>query len=280
MKLSKKLAYSKINLGLDVLFKREDGFHEINTVFAKTSLCDELIFEASEKYTLTVISDFEIEESDNLVSKAYNLFSNEIGNQPKIKITLIKNIPIGAGLGGGSSDAATTLLGLNELNNNILSTEQLIQLAVKLGSDVPFFICSGLAHGKGRGEKLDYFQVELPFKILLINPGIHISTPWAYKNLNRNLDFVNPTDMKKCVIDFSNRAEFIKLKNDFEDIVFKEYPLIREIKESLYQNNAFFSLMSGSGSTVFGLFKNEIEAAKAQAQFPDYFTYIADFIKE
>ena len=275
MKISKKTANAKINLGLQVLQKRIDGYHNINTVFAKINLCDFIEFVPSAQTKIHIEPYFAIELEDNLIYKAIQKFNQKFNNDFQFDINLIKNIPSGAGLGGGSSDAATTLLFLNEFSNNLANKNDLHSIAMQLGSDVPFFLEKGMAVGNGRGEILDYFTCEFPYYVLIVNPGIHISTPLAYKKLNRNENASLPINFKKIICENSDVKLLI---NDFEDFAMDEFPQLLNIKNKLNELGAELSLMSGSGSTMFGLFNNIELAQKARTAFPEYFTYIAEFV--
>ncbi len=279
MKISKKTAYAKINLGLQVLQKRLDGYHDINTVFAKINLSDFLEFEQSNSTIIKISPYFPIKNEENLIYKAISLFNTHFKTDFQFNIKLQKNIPTGAGLGGGSSDAATTLLYLNEISNYLATYEEINQIALQLGSDIPFFLNDGVATAKGRGEILEYYQIKLPFKVLVVYPNIHISTPLAYQALNRNSDIRNSIDL----IDILNRSladtsELKLLINDFEDYAFTEYPDIKEIKLNLYKSGAILALMSGSGSSVFGLFSDEESALIAKSKFDNYSSFVADFV--
>jgi 4-diphosphocytidyl-2-C-methyl-D-erythritol kinase len=184
---------------------------------------------------------------------------------------------MGAGLGGGSSDAAAALKGLVMLWNIDAGENELSALAESLGSDVPFFIGGkNAATGKSRGEILDYFDLELPYHLLIINPGIHISTPNAYKSLERTGEVKEGTDLRNNLLNNLNNPEKLKelIVNDFEKPVFKEFEVLNEIKDTLYKEKASFSLMSVSGSTIFAFFVNRIEALNVKNKFTDYFTFL------
>ncbi len=279
MKISKKTANAKINLGLQVLQKRIDGYHNINTVFAKINLSDFLEFIPAKITKIKIEPDFPIKIDDNLIYKAISIFNSYFQTNYHFDVKLIKNIPTGAGLGGGSSDAASTLLFLNEYSNFRVTDKELNDLALQLGSDVPFFLNTGIAKATGRGEILTYYDVLLPFKVLVINPRIHISTPLAYKALNRsNLEGESINFIEILNKSITDTLSLNLLVNDFEEFAFKEYPVIAEIKKKLYESGAVFALMSGSGSSIFGLFNDEKEAQIAKEKFSNYFTFLADFV--
>lgn len=265
-------APAKINLGLNILEKRNDGYHNIDTLFYPINdLFDLLYFEHSEKLEFeSNIPDLDKDPS-NLILKAVKLLENKTNNKFNVKIKLIKNIPIGAGLGGGSSDAAATLLSLNDMFRLKYKFTDLQQLAIELGSDVPFFITAKPAIGESRGEKLTPLDFNIKHPILIVNPGIHISTAEAYKNCKPNSSNIPIKEFitKNSLKNFGNL-----LKNDFENYVFDRYPEIKKIKETMLNNNALFSLMSGSGSTVFGIFENIELCKKMIERFPDKYLRI------
>ncbi len=289
-----KKAPAKINLGLEVLGKRPDGFHDINTILLPVAgLSDTLEFSLSTAIQLECTPDLGIRPSENLVYRAAlllkdyagrnNLFKNSLkesfkSNQTGAKIRVRKHIPSGAGLGGGSSDAATTLLALKELWELPISDYELHTLAAMLGSDVPFFLKGKSAIGKGRGEKLDYFDYALPYYILIVYPNIHVNTGEAYSALQKNAVLKAPRDFKNILMESFLKPELLKqyIVNDFEDVVFKKHPEIAQIKEKLYKSGAVFALMSGSGSSVFGLFKSEQESLRAMESFKNYQVFLSE----
>ena len=278
MKILKIQAFSKINLGLEVLYKRSDGFHEINTVFYKTCLADNITFSESSDFEFICNPEQTIQPEDNIAFKAAMLFkeANKFASLP-VKIYLEKKVPAGAGLGGGSSDAASILTGLSEFFNIQPDYKLLHNLALQLGSDVPFFIQnSQTAYASGRGEILEYFDFKLPYYILIVNPGLHVPTKSAYSALNRTLKMTKGSDLTKILLESNDNHRILKdnIINDFETSVFGKYPEIAEIKQKLYSTGAVFSLMSGSGSSVFGLFEDEKKAKNSQESFADYFTFL------
>ena len=254
-------AYAKINLGLHVLEKRPDGYHNIETVFHRVNLFDEITFGISS--TITVESSPSIVPSDgrNICFKAARLLKDYLGIEAGVRISIQKNIPVGAGLGGGSSDAAGVLLHLPSYWGETVSKELLYSFALHLGSDVPYFLKQGSALAQGRGEVLDYFHLGLPVTIVLCNPGIRVSTAWAYQHINPQH---RSMDLKSTVMEgMQHPALLSALTNDFESAVFKEHPAIEQIKETMLRSGAVLSLMSGSGSTVYGLFDDERGASGA-----------------
>jgi 4-diphosphocytidyl-2-C-methyl-D-erythritol kinase len=202
-------SYAKINLGLEVLYKRTDGYHEINTLFHQICLADIIDIEPHNSIKINCIPDLGIQQEQNLAFKACKLLQNNYDCKLKgAEIKIKKNIPTGAGLGGGSSNASTVLKGLNSMWNLNLSDTTLLDLAKELGSDVPFFIKGGTAIGKGRGEVLEFVDFKLPYHILLIFPEVKISTKVAYEKLNRSSEISSGSDFKKILDDI---ADSIKL---------------------------------------------------------------------
>lgn len=263
-------APAKINIGINVLEKRNDGYHNINTLFYPIyDLYDTLTFELSNSFEFSTNSN-ELNIDDNLIVNAKLLLEKFTERKLNVKIFLEKKIPIGAGLGGGSSDAAATLISLNELFNLSLQYDQLINLAFELGSDIPFFIKSKPAIGKSRGELLEHIDISIDKPILIINPGIHISSKKAYQNIK---PIKREFDYKSILI--QNKLDYIHLrkviKNDFEDYVFSKFPEVGEIKKILYEKGAVFAQMSGSGSSVYGFFNSYEEAENAIKYFPAYY---------
>jgi 4-diphosphocytidyl-2-C-methyl-D-erythritol kinase len=243
----------KINLGLNIIRKREDGFHDLETIFLPIPLTDVLEIIPSDKTEFT-ITGLPISGNDNLCIKAYNLLKKDFSDLPAIKMRLHKVIPMGAGLGGGSSDAAFTLQLLNEKFTLNLKTEQLLDHALQLGSDGPFFIINKPCFATGRGEILQHINIDLTnYKILIVNPGIHIGTKWAFSK-------ISPQERKTSIQEIARQPiETWKeqLQNDFEVPVFAEYPEIQKIKSDLYELGAAYVSLSGSGSSVYGIFSKE-----------------------
>ncbi len=256
----------KINLGLQILNKREDGFHNLETIFYPVPLCDALeVVRSSSQFPSSTISfqstglPIDISSENNLCIKAYDLLKKDFPSLPPIQMHLHKTIPMGAGLGGGSSDAAFTLKLLNEKFKLGISQQQLIQYALQLGSDCPFFIINKPCYATGRGEILETVELDLSAcKLAIINPGIHVNTGWAFAQLNIDGSgrFKHPDPKQIIQQPISTWKE--QLKNDFEEAVFKEFPEIETIKQQLYNAGAIYASMTGSGSTVYGIFnKNQ-----------------------
>jgi 4-diphosphocytidyl-2-C-methyl-D-erythritol kinase len=266
-------ANAKVNLALAILYKRDDGYHEIDTIIQEIDFHDELHLNKSHEILFTCDDRMLPDDSTNLCVKAAALLKREF-NIPGISIKLKKRIPIGSGLGGGSSDAAAVLKGARILYNLDVSDERLIYLAARLGSDVPFFISGGSCLARGRGEILKSIKMDTNFTILLITPNVEVSTVWAYKNLKIGLT-KESYDFKFGGFKFHNlavssfRSEFY---NDFEKIVFTAYPQLGEIKDRLYVQGAAFASLSGSGSAIFGIFTLASEAQRVQKYLASYLT--------
>ncbi len=264
-------AYAKINIGLHLVRRRLDGYHDIETIFHRVQLYDEILFEPASSIVLTCSDPAIPSDERNLCIKAALLLKQHFGITAGVHIKLKKQIPIGAGLGGGSSDAATTLLGLADFWNQQLSTVDLASIALQLGSDVPYFLNSGSAYALGRGEQLKYFSLDVPYWIVLVYPDIHISTAWAYQNsvLQPN---TTTGSLRNTVREFIYDAKrFMTLvRNDFEPLVLRTYPEVAAVKQALYLHGAEFAQMSGSGSAVYGFFRNKADADKATLTFRHY----------
>lgn len=264
----------KINLGLRILRKRRDDYHDLETIFYPLPLYDVLEVIRSTKDNPGLSFSFSGSlingnKGNNLCVKAYELLQKNYPTLPAAKIHLHKAIPSGAGLGGGSADAAFTLKLLNEKFDLQLGTDQLIDYALQLGSDCPFFMINKPAFAEGRGEILEPVQLDLSaYKFILVNPAIHINTAKAFSG-------VTPAPPKKPLKEIIQqpidtwKSELI---NDFEKSVFLQYPEIEKIKNKLYQTGAIYAAMSGSGSTIYGIFKKD---AIANHHFPSHY-----FLKE
>jgi len=245
---------AKINLGLHVLRKREDGYHDLDTCMVPIPLFDVLELLLSDQFeyhqTGLIIPGA---TDDNLCIKAYKMLKEEY-NLPPIYMHLRKEIPMGAGLGGGSSDAAYVLTGLNTLFELKLSNSKLEEYAAKLGSDCPFFVKNEAQIARGRGEILSPCPLDLKGMYLkIINPGIHVGTKEAYDGVVPNPNA--PT--VASILDQEIEEWKTQLKNDFETSVFKKHSILQEIKDNLYAEGAIYAAMSGSGSTMFGIFKEK-----------------------
>jgi 4-diphosphocytidyl-2-C-methyl-D-erythritol kinase len=261
MNLRKILSPAKINLALQVLSKRFDGYHNINTIFFKIPFLDELIFQESIKTEIICNPDFNVPMEDNLIFKAIELIKRKFKINKNVRIILNKRIPTGGGLGGGSSNAASTLQFLNQYWNLNLDKRNLIEIGLELGSDVPFFLFGhNAAVGKGRGEILAALKLNLDCYLLLLTTNIHISTKEAYSGLKLK-EGIEEKDFSLMLKEGFHFKEIFF--NDFEETIFQKYPILGEIKKMFYDNMAEYAGMSGSGSTMFGLFRefSNIETA-------------------
>jgi 4-diphosphocytidyl-2-C-methyl-D-erythritol kinase len=265
---------AKINIGLKIIRNREDGYHDLQTIFYPLLLVDVLTFVKSETTSLKTNSDEINQLNQNLIFDAKEILEKHTGKKLEVSIQLEKNIPMGAGLGGGSSNAATTLKTLNFLYRLKCDFETLSKLALELGSDVPYFLNPVAAFATSRGEKIKQISLSLSNPILLVNPGIHISTKWAFeqiKNSNDTDKFNSLSDLDSITLEDIRQYAI----NDFEDVVFSAYPEIKKVKEELYSLGANFALMTGTGSTLFAIFSNLQKANLAKENFEDrYFTYL------
>jgi 4-diphosphocytidyl-2-C-methyl-D-erythritol kinase len=270
----------KVNLLLNILGRRADGFHELETVMQPVALCDDITFETAAQGIALSCSDQSLPtDSSNLIFRAAEKFLSAARIPDGVKIHLEKKIPLAAGLGGGSGNAATTLLALNELWNQPLRAEQLVEIAGTLGSDIPFFLQAKPALATGRGEKiqpLEHFPALAGKAFLLIHPGFGISTPWAYQNLGRFpsalngqkgraqklVSLLHPTDLTAAAAEFYN---------SLEAPAFEKFPILELFKEFLRAHGALAALMSGSGSTTFAICENSAAAETIAEKFKSRF---------
>jgi len=247
----------KINLGLRITQKRADGFHALQTVFFPISIKDalEIIIEPDANAAPITFTSSGLaihgDPSDNLCFKAYELLKKDYPTIPNIKMHLHKQIPMGAGLGGGSSDGAFTLVALNQLFDLQIPEDKLMQYALMLGSDCPFFILNSAAYATGRGEILKPISVNLDgYSIVIVNPGIAISTKLAFSLI---IPKVPDSNLEAVICEPVSTWKDL-LINDFEAPIFNSYPELANIKDTLYQNGAVYASMTGTGSTVYGIF--------------------------
>ncbi|MCF7823381.1 MAG: 4-(cytidine 5'-diphospho)-2-C-methyl-D-erythritol kinase [Candidatus Marinimicrobia bacterium] len=258
-------AHSKINLGLQVLRKRSDGYHDLDTVFLELKWGDRLHFEAADVFSFTTIGLVFDDGGKNICLHSAELFLEKLGQNIPTKITLDKCVPPGSGLGGGSADAAAILKGLNQIANNYFSTAQLLEMASKLGADVPFFIEGGLQRGQGIGEKLGKLELGFDPVILLVIPPIQISTKQAFDALRIALTAHKAPITFGRLLDKATLVRFFE--NEFESVVFHMHPEIGTLKNELLEKGAFYASLSGSGSTVYGIFDSLAQAQAAQSFF-------------
>ena len=255
---------AKINIGLHIVEKRPDGFHNIESCFYPVGWKDALEITETDHFSIEfdgiVIPG---DQSDNICVKAYELVSKEY-QLPPVKIHLLKAIPIGAGLGGGSADAAFTIKALNDLFKLGISFEKQLSYARRLGSDCAFFILNRPAYCFGKGDQFESIDVGLREKwIVLVNPGIHISTIEAYAGVAPKPGESDLRNLLKLPVNEWKG----KVKNDFEATLFAKYPLLEKIKEELYEQGASYASMSGSGSTIFGIFDKEKDLTRVFEEY-------------
>jgi len=262
---------AKVNLALDVLEKRSDGFHGIHTVFYEIDLADELEMSLTPapEVSLHVVEGNAPEGEGNLAHRAARMVLERSGRREGIYIRLAKRIPAQGGLGGGSSNAAAALKGAAAL---LGLREDLRPLAEELGSDVPFFLEGGTAHGRGRGEILEQVRHPLQFHLLLVKPDTGVSTPWAYAELDKT-GLAGTEGFAARMVDAlrsGDRERALRsMGNDFELVVFQKHPEIGRLKNRLEAAGAEVSLLSGSGATVFGVFPTRQECEHAAELFGD-----------
>lgn len=265
---------SKINIGLRILHKRDDGYHNLETIFFPVAIQDalEIIPQQTHEHSSSFpfsLSGTELrgQPTNNLCVRAYKLLKRDFPGLPKIKMHLHKSIPSGAGLGGGSADAAFALLMLNKMFNLGMSREKLLYYAAELGSDCPFFIINKPCFASGKGEILEEIPLDLNgYKIIVVNPGIHVDTGLAFLS-------IIPAMPEKSIRDIVLQEPLERWKdeliNDFEKGIFARYPEIAELKDLLYEKGAIYASMSGSGSTVYGIFSPK---SRPSLKFPpDFF---------
>ena len=272
-------SYAKINLGLHVLNAREDGFHNITTIFQELNFCDQITIEESKKMNFDTNVDW-LDRTNNTCIKAVKILQNHYSGLPNFKIFLQKNIPTNAGLGGGSSNGTATLKAINQLCGLNIQEKEMKKFAEKISADSTFFVNGGLQGGEQKGEKLYPIKDStIDTQILLVMPSIRVQTSDAFMFIKKYL-VKGKTDVK-----LSQMLEELKVNklsselfyNDFEMYVFKTHPEIGKIKLEILDLGAKYASLSGSGSTVFGIFSDKQTAQKAQSFFsPHYSTIIAN----
>lgn len=257
----------KINLGLHIVSRRNDGFHDLETVFYPVGWYDalELIHSGNTPEYSASFSGIPIPGSatDNICYKAWALLKKDFPDLPAVEMHLHKNIPAGAGLGGGSADGAFMLHLLNRKFNLQINEEELVRYSLQLGSDCPFFIINKPCYATGRGERLSPIVLDLSaYDIIIVNPGVHINTGWAFSQLTPAVPGISIA----AIIQQPVETWKTTLANDFEEPVFNTYPAIKKLKALLYEHGAVYASMTGSGSTVFGLFRKNL---RPHLSFPE-----------
>ena len=273
-------APAKVNYRLEVIRRRPDGYHDLRMVMQRVNLCDTIII------TLTETPDISVtcgkkgvpDGQGNIAWKAARAMLDLADHGPGAIIDIAKNIPVAAGLGGGSSDAATVLMGMNELLGLMLSEQRLMEIGVTLGADVPFFIFQKTALAEGIGEELTPMPAMPAAWVLLVNPGVHVSTAWVY----RSLQLTNRAGLDKLPELFRSVEDICSIfSNDLEAVTIPAFPVISEIKETLLREGAAGAMMSGSGPTVFGLFRDQESAERANSVLTNdtgWFTAVVETI--
>lgn len=260
-----RLSPAKVNLHLSVFRKRPDGYHDIATLMQEISLYDEISFSPLESGIVVKCPGSPLPEDDgNIVYRAARTFLSHISSQAGICITIRKKIPLAAGLGGGSSNAATTLMTLNEMAGGICGKEELMEMGKGLGADVPFFIFGKTAWALGIGERLQEAHNIPRWWFLLVNPGFPVSTKMVYEGLNLRLTKEQINYSIPCFQVEPGGNKIAGLKNDLEKVTLAFHPFLHQIKEFLQSCGASGALMSGSGPTIFGIFATEEKARKAK----------------
>lgn len=278
------IAVAKLNLGLRVLCKRADGFHELRTLFQTISLADSIDISYTASKTREITLESELAIADNLIVRATYALLNEIGTGGKIHFKLKKKIPMGGGLGGGSSNAAAILLGLPALMGKRVPLEVLSRIGAALGSDVPFFLHGGRALGLGRGTELYPLPDGPAEPVLLVVPGFPISTPEAYRMISANLgpDATSTSTFEAQLWQGEGERFYQKkrvhLQNDFEPSAFAQFPELAEIQKSLWRTGASPAGMTGSGSTLFGFHENQDKAKAAGTKLKNWRTIAASTV--
>ena len=258
------LSPAKVNLRLEVLGRRADGYHEIRTIMQRINLCDRLRISLREEEGIKVIADLPRLPVDagNLAYRAASFLLEEGKARVGVELNIHKEIPISSGLGGGSSNAAATLIGLTRILRLNFSKRRLMEIGARIGADIPFFILGKTAVATGIGEKLQPVEIRPSIWFVLVNPGLEVSTRWAYEGLNFKLT-KRPFHIKLPPF-FNDIGQVGRiLHNDLEGVTIAAYPEIKDIKEDLLAHGAKGSLMTGSGPTVFGIFDHKTRADSA-----------------
>lgn len=279
MKILTINAPAKINLGLQVLNKRSDGFHNINSLMTRVPIFDKIKLESADKFIFECDTDLGIPNNKNIAYLAAKQLMKKLNISEGIKITLRKMIPAGGGLGGGSSDAAAVMKGICsffKIPDDDEVNQILYNIACTLGSDVPFFLQNGSAIATGRGEILQYFDYTLPWTVQIVAPKFGTNTGIAYQNLNRDKDDYYTVDYSKYIKFLNTTPVLLKqiFRNDFLYPEMENASEFQFIIGKMYEAGALFASMSGSGSCCFGLYENHTYIEKTEKYFGDYKTFV------
>ena len=271
MKSISMKAYAKINLGLDVIGKLENGYHEVRMIMQSVDLYDKITVTRNDSGKITIKTNLSFLPTgpDNLVYKAADLLRQEFGIKDGIYIDLYKFIPVAAGMAGGSTDGAAVLKAVNQLFDLKLTDEELMERGAKLGADIPYCIMGGTALAEGIGEKLTKLPDCPRCYVVIAKPGISVSTRFVYENLvlDENTNHPDTDGMINCIENNDIDGVAARLCNVLESVTEKEYPIIADIKKDMLSHGAINALMSGSGPTVFGIFKDKEKAEKCNDFF-------------
>ena len=266
MEKTERRAYAKINLGLDVLRRRENGYHDVKMVMQTVGIYDELIFEKIEKGIIVTTDKEELPtDKGNLIYRAAELLAEKYQIRKGVRISLKKNIPIAAGMAGGSTDAAAVFHGMNVLFDLRMDEKTMREEGVKIGADVPYCIMGGTALSEGIGEVLTALPMPPKAVLCIARPDINVSTKFVYENLHieRVKDHPDIDGMVQAIREGDLKGITDRMANVLETVTVKEYPIIEEIKKQMMESGAENALMSGSGPTVFGVFAEEAKAREA-----------------
>ncbi|MFQ3573597.1 MAG: 4-(cytidine 5'-diphospho)-2-C-methyl-D-erythritol kinase, partial [Thermodesulfovibrionales bacterium] len=270
---------AKINWYLRVLNKRDDGFHNIETAMQTVSLFDYITLEPSEDIEVSMTPSLGIKMEENIAYKTVLTLKKLTKTQRGVKILIKKQIPDGAGLGGGSSNAATTLLALNYLWRLNLDIKRLSEISKLIGSDVTFFLNSSPAIVRGKGDIVEPLDIKKNYKVVIVKPDVSISTAWAYGQLQRDKGYQRQSDtisFKKFLTEGDLKSMRDQYVNDFEEVVFKRYPELEDIKNGFLKVGAGYAAMSGSGSSIYGVFADDSYKRAYDLYSPHYKTWVVD----
>lgn len=269
-----KKCFAKINLSLDIISKRVDGYHNIDTLMARINLFDKLEINKTKDEKFSYQDNVDLGNlEDNLIYKAYEVMKSLAGKKATgIDVKLTKNIPVAAGLAGGSTNCAETMKALNELWELNLSNTDLMELGARLGADIPFFFLDRAARATGVGEVLEPFSIKTPLKVLLVNDGTSISSAHVYKKTK----LFGHMDNDKLVRGLEEGSWTIvnEFENVMEDVVLKDFPHLVDIKKNILKHGALMSLVSGSGASIFGIFKDERTLDTAFEALKDSYKFV------